>query len=68
MEHNTATPTAAPKRCAFFCSPEDERAMTTIRRLLYPRAPWTTKSEVVRAALQHTAKALAAEAGRGGVA
>jgi hypothetical protein len=62
MEHNTATPTATPKRCAFFCSPEDERAMTTIRRLLYPRAPWTTRSEVVRAALQFTAKALAEKA------
>jgi hypothetical protein len=59
MEHNTITPTATSKRCAFFCSPEDERAMAAIRRLLYPKAPWTTRSEVVRAALQFTAKALA---------
>jgi hypothetical protein len=62
MEHNTITPTATPKRCAFFCSPADERAMATIRRLLYPKAPWTTRSEVVRAALQLTAKALAEKA------
>jgi hypothetical protein len=59
MQH---TITSAPKRCAFFCSPEDERALTAVRRLLYPKAPWVTRSEVVRAALREAEKALTEKA------
>jgi hypothetical protein len=54
--------TNTARRYTFFLPPEIEQAMATVRRLMFPDAPWTTKSETVRAALQFTAKVLAEKA------
>jgi hypothetical protein len=47
------------ERYTIFCSPEDQKALIAIRERLYPRKPWTSRSEIVRAALKFTVKALA---------
>ena len=62
METPMMPTTNAARRYTFFLPPEAEQAMATVRRLMFPQSPWTTKSETVRAALQFTAKALAEKA------
>ena len=52
------TPTEG-ERYTIFCNLEDQQALIAIRERLYPRKPWTSRSEIVRAALKFTVKALA---------
>ena len=54
--------TNAARRYTFFLPPEIEQEMATVRRLMFPDAPWSTKSETVRAALQFTARVLTEKA------
>jgi hypothetical protein len=62
MEKPMMPTTNAARRYTFYLPPEVEQAMATVRRMMFPQSPWTTKSETVRAALQFTAKALAEKA------